>query len=51
MSTARRSAVVIPGITRPLPPGRLLPWLFRELPRDPARRVAIVDDLQRGPER
>lgn len=38
-----RVAVVIPDITRPLPTGRLLPWLFAELAHVPAGNVVIVN--------
>jgi len=36
-------AVVIPDSTRPLPPDRLLPWLFEELGHVPAERFVIVN--------
>jgi nickel-dependent lactate racemase len=38
-----RVAVVIPDITRPLPTGRLLPWLFEELSHVPAENFVIVN--------
>jgi nickel-dependent lactate racemase len=38
-----RVAVVIPDLTRPLPSGRLLPWLFAELGHVPAARFTIVN--------
>jgi nickel-dependent lactate racemase len=38
-----RVAVVIPDITRPLPSGRLLPWLFEELSHVPPENFTIVN--------
>jgi nickel-dependent lactate racemase len=38
-----RIAVVIPDLTRPLPSGRLLPWIFEELSRIPAENFAIIN--------
>ena len=35
-------AVAIPDATRPLPSGRILPWLFEELPHVPPGRFTII---------
>jgi nickel-dependent lactate racemase len=37
-----RVAVVIPDATRPLPSGRILPWLFEELPQVTPGRFTII---------
>lgn len=36
-------AVVIPDITRPLPTGRILTWLFQEIAHVPAQNITIVN--------
>lgn len=38
-----RVAIVIPDITRPLPSGRLLTWLFAELSHVPAENFTIIN--------
>jgi nickel-dependent lactate racemase len=43
VKAADRVAIVIPDLTRPLPSGRLLPWLFEELAHVPAARFTIVN--------
>jgi lactate racemase len=43
VSASDRVAVVIPDLTRPLPSGRLLGWLFEELAHVPAENFTVIN--------
>lgn len=42
INSSDRVAIAIPDITRPLPTGRLLGWLFKELSHVPAENFVII---------